>query len=157
MAIVQLKPGRLSESEIYRLAGGGDFASETTVADYVTKAAKKTESLVHGHAIFQEYPARSVDNGIAIKSSASSIDRIPYPGTTRIFGVQAVVFFVVTIGSALEREVDQCFLRGDPLEGLFLDAAGTVAAESLADQLGAAITEDANRRGWKAGYRVSPG
>jgi len=106
MAIVQLRPGKLSESEIYRLAGGGDFATETTVTDYVSQAVKKTEFLVHGHAIFQEYPARSVDNGIAIKSSASSIDRIPYPGTTRIFGIQAVVFFVVTIGSALEREVE---------------------------------------------------
>ncbi|MEN6414022.1 MAG: methionine synthase [Veillonellales bacterium] len=69
----------------------------------------------------------------------------------------AVAILAVTIGPALEQQVTQNFSNGEYTAGLLLDAAGTVAVESAADQLNKLITRQAAGQGLTTLRRFSPG
>jgi cobalamin-dependent methionine synthase I len=63
----------------------------------------------------------------------------------------------VTIGSAIEDEIDNLFLAKEYTKGLIMDAAATTATEMVADQLNRYIDELAAKRGFKTTWRYSPG
>jgi len=64
---------------------------------------------------------------------------------------------LVTVGDALEREVDRLNDGGDLLDALLLDAIGSAGAEAAADALDRVVCEEATRLGLHAGRRFSPG
>ena len=64
---------------------------------------------------------------------------------------------LVTVGDALEREVDRLNAAGDLLDALLLDAIGSAGAEAAADTLDRIVCEGATERGLHAGRRFSPG
>jgi len=157
MPILNLDPGKLSETEVIRLAGGGVFPPDSPIQTVVKRAITKGHALVEGTGTYVKFPAENTHDGILIHAGALNIDPLPFPGTTRIYGVEAAVFFVVTIGHALEREVDLCFLQRDPVGALFLDAVGSVAAEAVADRLTSVIASEAEALGFRTSSRCSPG
>ncbi len=57
----------------------------------------------------------------------------------------------------MEKKVEECFIKGEYLEGLVLDAVGTVAVESLAELINAEINEKASEMGFRISRRLSPG
>ena len=65
--------------------------------------------------------------------------------------------FAVTIGPALEAKRDQYLKDKETTRALVLDAAGSVAAEELAEITNAQITAEAAKRGLATTRRFSPG
>lgn len=64
---------------------------------------------------------------------------------------------LVTVGPALEAEVDRLNDAGELLDALLLDAIGSAGAEAAADTLDRIVCEEATTRGLHAGRRFSPG
>jgi cobalamin-dependent methionine synthase I len=158
MSILQLTTGTLDRNEIIRLAGGGDFAVGSPIQKTLDHAICVAESLAKGVGTYGVFPSAVEGSKIAIITDNDQQPiRVPSPGTARMQGVQAAAVFVVTIGGDLEQEVDRCFLQEAALEGLFLDAAGSVATEAVADELVSAIAEDARHHNMMVTYRFSPG
>ncbi len=64
-----------------------------------------------------------------------------------------VCFFMVTIGSSLEKAVKQLFDEGKTTRGIVLDAIGSETADGVADHLHRVLIKGSAE---KAGYRVTP-
>lgn len=79
------------------------------------------------------------------------------PGSSVFEGLKRVAYCVCTIGPALEAEVSRRSGEGDLLGAVVLDAAGSVAAEAVAEHVDRAIQEMAAREGLKTSCRASPG
>jgi hypothetical protein len=157
MDIVRLVPGKIPEKEVIRLAGGGAFPPDSPIRTILRRAITRGTSLINGIGTFSTIPARATSDGIMLDSSASSSITLPYPGSVTVTGIEHIAFFLATIGSELEDEVDRQFLHRDPVGGLFLDAVGSVAAEAVTDDLVSFIAKDAKLQGLKTSYRFSPG
>ncbi len=72
-------------------------------------------------------------------------------------GCQSVVIALCTIGGMLEEKVSALFKAGKYTEALILDSAGSVAVDSLADQINRLICQKALISGVKVGPRLSAG
>lgn len=59
----------------------------------------------------------------------------PAPLETVLAGARRLALFVVTLGLAVSRRIEDLFGAGDPASGAVLDAAASAAAERAADQL----------------------
>lgn len=70
---------------------------------------------------------------------------------------EIAVVMAVTIGSAIEEEIDKLFITKEYTKGLMMDAAATTATEMIADQLNRYIDEMAAKKGYKTTWRFSPG
>lgn len=64
---------------------------------------------------------------------------------------------VCTIGPGLEREVSDCFGRGEALRGTLLDGIGSVAVDSLMEEACQRITAEASSRGYQTSSPLTPG
>ena len=68
------------------------------------------------------------------------------------------VFFMVTIGFMLEREMQKMISKGDMTEGMALDAIGSETTDAVADYLHhELLTQLAESNGFKITPRFSPG
>ena len=74
-----------------------------------------------------------------------------FKGCSEAFG------FAVTIGHALEARRDKYLIDKETTRALVLDAAGSVAAEELAEITNGRIKEEASKKGLAATRRFSPG
>lgn len=79
------------------------------------------------------------------------------PGSTVFEGLERVAYCVCTIGPALEEEVTRLSGSDELLQAVVLDAAGSVAAEAVAEYMDQRIQEEAEGLGLKTSCRASPG
>jgi hypothetical protein len=79
------------------------------------------------------------------------------PGSTMFDDLEIVAFCICTIGPALEERVTALTSSDRLLEAVVLDAAGSVAAEAVADHMDREIQKRAAERGLKTSCRASPG
>ena len=78
-------------------------------------------------------------------------------GSSVFEGLERVAYCVCTIGSALEEEATRLSDEGELLQAVLLDAAGSVAAEAVAEYMDGCIREEAAAMGLKTSCRASPG
>ncbi len=69
----------------------------------------------------------------------------------------AIGFAVVTIGSKIDIEMEDCLARGDVAEAVILDALGSAYAEGAAVAVNQTLIEEGRMLGYHAGPRRSPG
>lgn len=79
------------------------------------------------------------------------------PGSTVFDGLERVAYCVCTIGPELEGEVSRLSADDQLLRAVVLDAAGSVAAEAVAEHMDRAIQDMAADEGLKTSCRASPG
>ena len=72
-------------------------------------------------------------------------------------GAEAAVFLVVTVGPELEAEVANRFSRGDSIEAIGLDAAGSAAVMNAFTRIAEIVLEETEDRGWQTGLCLRPG
>lgn len=70
---------------------------------------------------------------------------------------EKMAFGVCTIGSALEKRVQELFSRGEGARGVILDAVGSATVERVADLLEEEVLKWGSRKGLRATRRFSPG
>ena len=68
-----------------------------------------------------------------------------------------VALALCTIGPELPATADRLMREGELVQGVILDAIGSTAAESLAEEVNKLIDKEADRRGVEATTRYSPG
>jgi hypothetical protein len=68
-----------------------------------------------------------------------------------------IAFGICSIGDKVEEMAESCFRKKEYLEGLVLDAIGTVAAENLAELIRQEIKGKASNLGLRISKRFSPG
>ena len=90
--------------------------------------------------------------GIYVDASGGDL-----PGSTVFDGLKRVAYCVCTIGSELEDEVSRLSADDELLRAVVLDAAGSVAAEAVAERMDRAIQDMAADEGLKTSCRASPG
>ncbi len=90
--------------------------------------------------------------GIYVDASGGDL-----PGSTVFDGLERVAYCVCTIGPELEKEVSRLSGEDELLRAVVLDAAGSVAAESVAEYMDRAIQDMAAAEGLKTSCRASPG
>ena len=129
MPIVEILLDKLDVNEIIRLAGGGDIDGNPALRKSLEWAISESNALIDGKGIYQIFPASENGDHISITPNPGETITLPFLGTSPTTGVEAVAVFVTTISSALEMEVEQQFSQGNQLEALFLDSAGSTAAE----------------------------
>ena len=70
----------------------------------------------------------------------------------------AVVIFMVTIGSMLEEEVDELMKQGEMTRGVILDAIGSETVDAVAEKLHKVVIKQmAEKQGFSVTPRFSPG
>ncbi len=157
MPIVEISLDKLDTKEIIRLAGGGDIDQNPAIRKSLEWAISESNTLIDGKGIYQIFPASDDTDHISITPNPRETITFPFPGTSPTTGVEAVVVFVTTISSALEKEVERQFSQGNQLEALFLDSAGSLAAEGVAAKLARVVERENREKNWRTGYRFSPG
>lgn len=72
-------------------------------------------------------------------------------------GCEKVICVAVTVGAAIEREINKKFERGEYLNSVLLDAAATAAVEQAADLMEKNFAAKFSKEGYKMRWRFSPG
>lgn len=129
--------------------GQGD-ADDAVVSEACTTALR----LAAPKGVFQQgyYDAASHHILCSAPFKLKSEQIVPYLKQARILLMAAV-----TIGPAVEEEIDKRFLNQDVAGGIVLDSAAAVATGQLLDQLTHHINEICEPKGYKILWRVSPG
>lgn len=87
----------------------------------------------------------------------SLFDNISFKEHEVLGGAQKLAFGICSIGQELEEAAGRCFRKKEYLEGMLLDAIGTVAAENLAELVRQEIKGKASNFGLRISKRFSPG
>ena len=72
-------------------------------------------------------------------------------------GCEKVICMAVTVGAAIEQEINKKFERGEYLSSVLLDAAATSAVEQAADLMEKNFAAKFSKEGYKMRWRYSPG
>lgn len=132
-------------------------AASAQVAECLARLRQGAEVLIDARAVWTVAPATVVGGEVLCGQPATHRLAIGDVVARFLRNSQAVVAFVATIGSALEREARQAMATGEPLDGFILDAIGSAAADACAAAAARQIAKDAAACGWRATNRYSPG
>ncbi|NLY55363.1 MAG: hypothetical protein GX058_02510 [Firmicutes bacterium] len=147
---------RIELSEALRYLGFRARRSPLTpeVLAVCRQMCELAEQLVRPAGIGFEYPVVCSEQQISIGEHL----HISGARTRRRLGrISRAYLFAVTIGSAVEDQANYLFEQGEYTKGAVLDAIGSVAVESLAEQVNQALRRRAGQLGLSAGERISPG
>lgn len=120
----------------------------------ITAACSTVLHLASPQAVFQQVFYDSTSQHILCNAPFhfKSQQLLPYLEQAHI-----ILSSAVTLGTAVEKEIDDCFLAKDFAKGIALDSAATVAAGQLLDVLTQYIREVCEPKGYKIIWRFSPG
>ena len=124
--------------------------------EQLEKIIKEAEGLVEPGVAWRTYRvAKRLPREIRLVGTDL---RITGPHTVARQGEAAYITALsITCGPALEEAAAQAFAIGEYVRGAILDAAGSAAAESLADEVNALVRSEACAQGYSLRARVSPG
>lgn len=128
----------LSARAVAKLANAGPLSR---CADAVQAAIEEARGLIAPRARWTSVGDYELDGLFADRTPVAMIAR-----SGERWG------FVATIGEALEKRVQEHFAAARFLEGVLLDAAGSTAAEAIADRVERECTGDATSERFSPGY-----
>ena len=82
---------------------------------------------------------------------------MPSSLSSHMKGAREMVYFLVTLGGALEKRSSLSMAKGDELEGYLLDRIGSIAVEALAEAAETSMREFFAKKGKSLSMRFSPG
>ncbi len=126
----------------------------TTTIDTLLVSVEK-EHLLETAVIYDFYPVLSLDHkGVSFASRhyiASGVLQKLYPQAKEF------ALAVCTIGSALENRAARLFSKKEALRATLLDAIGSAAIDTLAQEACKIISQDSSARNYQAGGQIRPG
>lgn len=131
---------RVPPKQVARYAGGSQYRPDDRMGRYIDAALTQSMSLA---APAFAYALQDATDGPKDGLCESKTRR------------RAAA--VCTLGPGLEEEVKRLNNAGDPVSGLFLDAAGVALLEALAGRAMAHLGDAARQEGLYAGDRYGPG
>ena len=144
----------LDPEEVWRCLGPAGNARESLNAD-VLQATGFAASASNPRGISRILNVESAKRGKVYFESGYIAEgkRLPH-----IFeGAEGAVFLIATAGPGVETEVASMMERGDHIEGVVLDAAGSAVAINAAEQMQAQLMWELEQAGYKVGPTITPG
>lgn len=148
---------RIDTKEVVRYLGlKGGQALDARWRERVAETVAEAEELVQPAFSWRTYPvARAGEQEIALAGTDLTVTGARM--VRRLVGAEQITALAVTCGPALEEAAAAAFARGEYTRGAILDAAGSAAAEALADEVNDSVAAEAQARGYCLLPRVSPG
>ena len=156
MAVLRSLKMTIPQEEVFRLLGyppgRHPQPALTQAIDQQIAAANK---LVQPAVVYDFFKVQHIDNlvvvldgdyGLSVGAQAPEWQRVEY-----------IALAVCTIGKGPEAQVSRLVRNGDISAAAFLDAAGSVATESLAEMVYVRLCHRARRMGLNNSSRTSPG
>ena len=145
------------EHEVLRLQGykKGQEPREA-VARILQEQIEDGLRLAEPRATYMEVRVSEVSEGGALSLEGGTVLDMEH-GSRVWKGLEHLAISVCTIGPALENRVAELFAQNEFAPALMLDSVGSVAVESVADQVNHILCRQATERNLKSGPRLSPG
>lgn len=147
----------IGEEQVLRRQGyqGKLTALKSELREIMAQEIEEAYRLFRPRAVYTELTVAET-LGSEIRLSNGLVIRVG--GAVKIWeGLDYLTVALGTIGSALEDRVDDLFSLDEYPSAVMLDSIGSVAADSVADQVNYIICEKAARTGMMVGPRLSPG
>lgn len=145
----------LDPREIFRSMGTGNTWDNITpeVLQAIEQLRTKAMKLIHARSVYTILPI-TVTGARQVQFDA----RFPFTCNARFFkGATHAALAIGTMGPRLEQESARLLQEGKYLEGLILDACGSVALDETLGRIREQIGLEAGALGQKLGYTLSPG
>jgi len=148
---------RIDRREVTRYLGlKGGRELDVRWAERVEEVVAEAEELLTPAFSWRTYPVVQVGEG-EITLAGTDLTVSGPRMVRRLAGAEHLTALAVTCGPALEEAAAVAFARGEYARGAILDAAGSAAAEALADEVNDSVAAEARARGYCLLPRVSPG
>ena len=121
----------------------------------IVEACREALLLIDSKALWQEYDYDAIRQEIVVEK-----ERFVLTGRNigkHLSSCEKVFLLAVTVGDAIENEIDAKFKRGEYAAAILLDAAATAAVEQAADETEKALRRCAAKEGFFLRRRFSPG
>ena len=125
------------------------------VKDILVREIQESYRLVEPVSLYTEVKVEALDRGIITLAGGLVLKVEEAARDWR--GAERLGIALCTIGPALEERAEQLFAQQEFAPALMLDSAGSIAVESLADQMNYVFCHKAHLRGSNTGPRQSPG
>lgn len=138
------------------LLGCGAQGLTPPVEGLLNSTLRKVKGFLQPQGIYEIYPINSINiKGEILFGEGFTLQS---PGIARMLApADFLALFIVTIGPYLEQEAAELAQKGEITESLFLEAVGSAATEALARKMQEHIEAGAQKPGWRATLRYSPG
>ena len=147
---------RIQEEEVLRLQGyGKGKLPSKEVKEILIREIEEGYRLIEPISIYTEVKVEAIESEI-IRLAGGLALRVGNP-LKDWSGAEYLGVALCTIGSRLEERVAQLFDQQELAPALMLDSVGSVAVESVADQINYLFCHRASLRGINKGPRLSPG
>jgi hypothetical protein len=154
---VIIRPDELAISieQMARCAGGMRYRIDSTLRKSAGATLERAYQLVVPAFVYRIHQVTGCLEGGSVKLHDGMI--LPFQAGEQDHGMKALAFCVCTLGSKLEATVGALMSEGNPLAGLFLDAAGVAFLEALSARAYEALQEQAQECQLQIGCRCAPG
>ncbi len=133
-----------------------DEITEKPVADGIKKAIDKGYPLIAGKGIYRTVPLTGVEGENVVGPEVGDLFHGAH--MVKLLGESAfVTLLVVTIGSALEEEVERLQQVGEMSDAYALEMVGGWMADYMADRVDERIEREVKKNGFGRTMRFSPG
>ncbi len=148
-------PVSIDKQEILRLQGyRGQRQLDRPIRKILEEVFEDCHRLLQPRAVCVQREARVMRKSIRLANGPS----LRSPDGARAWpNAERLAVVVCTIGPALEERVSELSAQGASTAALMLEGIGSVAVESVADQVNRRICRDAAHQGLRVGPRLSPG
>ncbi len=122
---------------------------------FISSVMEEGHSLVESKAVFDIYDITV--KGSKVRFSSAGLEVVSSSLAKHLRGSAKAALFVCTIGKDLPEKVNSYVTGGEIARATVLDAVGSEAAESLADEIDKVVTKNASSEGFSTLTRYSPG
>lgn len=145
----------LDTSEIYRRIGMPDADSKRSqkLRPVIEKMRLKALGLIEVRCIYDYAPVKVTGSGEILLVELHPINAV----TSFFEGAHEVLIAIQTIGFLLEEESTRLYEDGEMLEGMVLDACGTVALDEALELLRGMVVKQVLARDLQTGHNLCPG
>lgn len=126
---------KLKKENILKRLGYNKALPSKELEEEIDKIIKEATKLIEPKAVFDLYMVNTSEWGFYLQKWTTESYFQSFFLSEKLEGIKCAYLFAATIGSKLEKEVNEAFSKNDYLRGYLLDCIGSEAAESTVDYL----------------------
>lgn len=155
MQLIEWNNLAIDSSEVYRRIGMPDADSKRSqnFKPTIEQMRLKALGLIEVRCIYDYVPVKVSGPGEILLAN-----QYPIKAATSFFeGAEEALITIQTLGFRLEKEAARLSEENEMLEGMVLDACGTVALDEALELLRGMVVKEVSARGLQTGHNLCPG
>lgn len=126
------------------------------ISELINKLIDEGKKLADSKAVFGDYIVKSIENhSVVLEGTGYSL--LGKSTSHHLYNSKKVTLFVATIGSNLEKKIQEFIKDESMANAAILDAVGSAAVESVVNYINEFTNRRAEETGFKTVQRFSPG